>query len=80
MKALIIGSKGTPYSNGCFVFDLIFNSDYPLTPPNVYLATTGNGDIRFNPNLYDSGYVCLSLIGTWSGDKTERWTATCNIY
>ena len=23
--------------------------------------------MRFNPNLYESGKVCLSLLGTWSG-------------
>ena len=25
--------------------------------------------IRFNPNLYEEGKVCLSIIGTWSGPK-----------
>jgi hypothetical protein len=23
--------------------------------------------VRFNPNLYDTGKICLSLLGTWSG-------------
>jgi hypothetical protein len=23
--------------------------------------------VRFNPNLYSDGKVCLSLLGTWSG-------------
>ena len=27
--------------------------------------TTGAGTIRFNPNLYSNGTVCLSLLGTW---------------
>jgi len=31
------------------------------------LTTTGNGAIRFNPNLYNWGKVCLSLLGTWRG-------------
>ena len=30
--------------------------------------------IRFNPNLYINGKVCLSLINTWNGPK---WTS-CN--
>eukprot|EP01094_Clydonella_sp_ATCC50884_P027405 TRINITY_DN7858_c0_g1_i1.p1 TRINITY_DN7858_c0_g1~~TRINITY_DN7858_c0_g1_i1.p1 ORF type:complete len:148 (+),score=43.74 TRINITY_DN7858_c0_g1_i1:279-722(+) len=28
---------------------------------------TGGGRVRFNPNLYNCGKVCLSLLGTWSG-------------
>ncbi len=27
----------------------------------------GDGLVRFNPNLYSDGKVCLSLIGTWHG-------------
>ena len=26
-----------------------------------------NTQVRFNPNLYNCGKVCLSLLGTWSG-------------
>ena len=29
--------------------------------------TTGGGAVRFNPNLYRNGKVCLSILGTWSG-------------
>ncbi len=29
--------------------------------------------MRFNPNLYNCGKVCLSLLGTWSGGKGEGW-------
>lgn len=36
--------------------------------------TTGGGQIRFNPNLYADGKVCLSLLGTWRGNSTtENW-------
>ena len=31
--------------------------------------------MRFNPNLYNCGKVCLSLLGTWSGDQGESWHA-----
>ena len=27
-----------------------------------------------DPNLYNCGKVCLSLLGTWSGDAGESWT------
>jgi hypothetical protein len=29
--------------------------------------------VRFNPNLYHNGKVCLSLLGTWRGSATENW-------
>ncbi|KAI3843194.1 hypothetical protein MKX03_009793 [Papaver bracteatum] len=29
--------------------------------------------IRLNPNLYSNGKVCLSLLNTWHGNKTESW-------
>ena len=29
--------------------------------------------MRFNPNLYKCGKVCLSLLGTWSGARGESW-------
>ena len=27
-----------------------------------------------NPNLYEEGKVCLSILGTWAGDKSESWS------
>lgn len=76
MKALIIGPEGTPYENGCFEFDILLPSDYPDNPPKVQLATTGGGRVRFNPNLYACGKVCLSLLGTWSGPGWDREAST----
>lgn len=37
------------------------------------METTGAGRVRFNPNLYSCGKVCLSLLGTWRGNATENW-------
>jgi len=62
----ISGPEGTPYANGCFLFDMHIH-DYPKKAPTVQFLTTGNGKVRFNPNLYNNGKVCLSLLGTWSG-------------
>lgn len=66
IRALITGPEGTPYQNGCFFFDIQL-TDYPKRPPVVKFLTTGGGRARFNPNLYNCGKVCLSLLGTWSG-------------
>ena len=32
-----------------------------------------SGGLRINPNLYNCGKVCLSLLGTWSGKGCEKW-------
>jgi ubiquitin-protein ligase len=52
---------------GCFVFDILLPPNYPDSPPKFQLLTTGGGKVRFNPNLYADGKVCLSILGTWSG-------------
>lgn len=72
-RVMIVGPEDTPYELGCFIFDIAFKSVYPNTPPAVHLATTGGGSVRFNPNLYQCGKVCLSLLGTWQGGKGEQW-------
>jgi len=80
MSALITGPSGTPYSNGCFVFDIFFPSEYPNGPPHVWLTTTGNNSFRFNPNLYANGKVCLSLLGTWQGSQGENWNKETSTF
>ncbi|CCA72505.1 hypothetical protein PIIN_06442 [Serendipita indica DSM 11827] len=67
IKALITGPDGTPYENGCYLFDIFLGASYNHTPPLVKYLTTNNGTYRFNPNLYAEGKVCLSLLGTWEG-------------
>ena len=71
--ALIIGPSGTPYSYGNYLFKLNYPPDYPQSPPLVTYHTN-NGVIRFNPNLYRNGKVCLSMLNTWVG---EQWSP-CN--
>ena len=66
-RVAITGPEGTPYAFGAFIFDIHFPGTYPAVPPKVKNLTTGGGTVRFNPNLYNDGKVCLSLLGTWSG-------------
>ena len=73
IQVLIIGPSDTPYSYGNYFFDITFPTNYPFSPPNVNYCTQGN-NIRFNPNLYVNGKVCLSLLNTWNG---PQWTS-CN--
>ena len=74
-RAMISGPEDTPYSGGLFIFEILCPAEYPTVAPKVNLQTTGGGSVRFNPNLYHCGKVCLSLLGTWQGDQGEQWHA-----
>lgn len=67
VHALVEGPEETPYEGGMFHFVLYVKSNYPHEPPLVRLMTTGNGSVRFNPQFYTSGKVCLSILNTWPG-------------
>ena len=73
--ALIIGPSDTPYFGGNYFFEFNYPSDYPHSPPKVKYCTNGN-KVRFNPNLYTCGKVCVSLLNTWRGDQ---WTSCQSI-
>ncbi|XP_047059160.1 putative ubiquitin-conjugating enzyme E2 38 isoform X1 [Lolium rigidum] len=70
LRAAIAGPSGTPYHDGLFFFDVRFPPDYPRCPPKVHYHS---GGLRLNPNLYESGKVCLSLLNTWWGTGCEKW-------
>lgn len=73
--ALIIGPSETPYFGGNYLFELTYPADYPHSPPAVKYCTNGD-NVRFNPNLYKCGKVCVSLLNTWRGDQ---WTSCQTI-
>jgi ubiquitin-protein ligase len=73
--AMIVGPSDTPYFGGFYFFEFTYPYDYPHSPPKVKYCTNGNG-IRFNPNLYTCGKVCVSLLNTWRGDQ---WTSCQTI-
>jgi ubiquitin-protein ligase len=73
--AMIVGPSHTPYFGGFYFFYFHYPSDYPHSPPKVKYCTNGY-KIRFNPNLYCNGKVCISLLNTWEGDQ---WTSCQTI-
>jgi ubiquitin-protein ligase len=73
--ALIVGPENTPYFGGFYFFKIKYPDNYPEQPPEVKLMTI-NGKVRFNPNLYQCGKVCLSILGTWAGPS---WKPIMNI-
>jgi len=76
LHAIIIGPDDTPYEAGIFRFQVTILPNYPHCSPRVKFLTTDNGRVRFNPNLYADGTVCLSILGTWEG---PGWTAAMSI-
>ena len=71
IKALIIGPEDTPYEQGFYFFYFEIPKDYPINPPKVKFINL-NGNVRFHPNLYKCGKVCLSILNTWHG---PGWTS-----
>lgn len=73
--ALIIGPKNTPYFGGYYIFKVKFPDNYPETSPSLKMLTI-DGSVRLNPNLYECGKVCLSILGTWKGPS---WSPVMTI-
>jgi ubiquitin-protein ligase len=73
--AMIVGPEDTPYFGGFYFFKFQFPTDYPYSPP-IVTCHTKCGRIRFNPNLYTSGKVCISILNTWRG---EPWSSCQTI-
>ncbi|KAK5464655.1 hypothetical protein LTS15_001217 [Exophiala xenobiotica] len=75
MRCLIIGPRDTPYENAPFVVDLYLGEGFPDQPPTAHFHSWTSGLGRINPNLYEEGKICLSLLGTWSGKHdSEIWS------
>ena len=71
-SCLIVGAEDTPYEQGLFLFDIKLPMHYPVDPPEVLYLSYASG--KLNPNLYEDGKICLSLLGTWNGKGTEVWS------
>ncbi|XP_070580497.1 (E3-independent) E2 ubiquitin-conjugating enzyme UBE2O-like [Ptychodera flava] len=76
-SAMISGPAKTPYEDGLFIFDVQLPTNYPNTPPLFYYIAYCPG--RLNPNLYNDGKVCVSLLGTWTGRGSQLWTNKSNL-
>lgn len=77
-RAMMAAPENTPYAGGLFVFDIYVPNNYPMKSPRMTLLTTGRGSVRFGPNLYADGTVCLSLLGSWNGPQWDPLSS--NLY
>lgn len=72
-SVMIRGPRHTPYEDALFLFEVKLPADYPHSPPLCHYMSFSRE--RLNPNLYEDGKVCLSLLGTWPGQqKMETWS------
>lgn len=82
LRVLLVGPTETPYANVPFVVDFYLPPSFPTEPPQAYFhswpaqASIGGTIGRVNPNLYEDGKICLSVLGTWEGNKGESWSPT----
>lgn len=74
-RALIWGPEESCYAHCPLFFKFEFPEAYPFEPPKVTFLTS-DGRTRLHPNLYVSGKVCLSILGTWSGPS---WQSTMSL-
>ncbi|TKA39999.1 hypothetical protein B0A54_08787 [Friedmanniomyces endolithicus] len=84
LRVLFIGPAETPYSQAPFVMDFHLPPTFPTEPPHAFFYSwpgeAGLGGVgRVNPNLYEDGKICLSLLGTWEGSKNEGWNSRSTI-
>ncbi|XP_058790331.1 (E3-independent) E2 ubiquitin-conjugating enzyme isoform X2 [Phymastichus coffea] len=76
-SVMMRGPEKTPYEDGLFFFDFQLSADYPAAPPLCHYISYCSD--RLNPNLYEDGKVCVSLLGTWAGRGTEVWTNSSTL-
>ncbi|OCL04684.1 hypothetical protein AOQ84DRAFT_345944 [Glonium stellatum] len=75
LRVLIIGPSDTPYEFAPFLIDIHLGASFPSSPPEAYFHSWTNGNGPVNPNLYEDGKICLSLLGTWHADeRNENWS------
>jgi len=80
LRCLIIGPRDTPYENAPFLIDLYLPDRFPAEPPQAHFHSWTSGLGRINPNLYEDGKICLSLLGTWAGKHDcEKWSEKATI-
>lgn len=80
LRCLIIGPADTPYEFAPFLVDLHLSATFPNAPPQAHFHSWTSGLGRVNPNLYEEGKICLSLLNTWPGKaKDESWTSSSTL-
>lgn len=64
-QVIFLGTESTPYENGYFKIELIFNNVFPKNGPEAKFITK-----MFHPNISANGHVCMDLLNYWN-EKTS---------
>ncbi|CAG9314274.1 unnamed protein product [Blepharisma stoltei] len=56
-NGLLIGPPETPFEGGNFRFDIIFPSNFPVSPPEFFFRTR-----IYHPNVNSEGKVCSEIL------------------
>ena len=72
LRVMITGAVSTPYEDALVFFDVYLHQNYPKEPPMVFYKSYTDGK-QLNPNLFDNGKVCISLLNTTMGESFEMW-------
>ena len=77
LRVLIIGPTNTPYEYAPFVVDMYLGSPFPVQAPDAHFHSWTSNAGPVNPNLYENGHICLSLLGTWNSESSdEEWSSS----
>ncbi|XP_025106372.1 SUMO-conjugating enzyme UBC9-B-like isoform X2 [Pomacea canaliculata] len=68
-ECMIPGKKETIWEGALLKLNMIFNEDYPSTPPKCKFNPP-----LFHPNVFPSGTVCLSLL-----DVEKDWRPSISV-
>jgi ubiquitin-conjugating enzyme E2 O len=63
-RVLFVGPIGTPYELAPLLIDFWFPPQFPHKPPEASFHSWTDGQGPINPNLYENGRICLSLLNT----------------
>jgi ubiquitin-conjugating enzyme E2 Z len=74
LNVIIKAPVDSLYKHTFVRIEMTLPENYPFVPPKVKFYNWKN--TRIHPNLYGCGKVCLSILGTWSG---EPWASTMTL-
>lgn len=67
-EAILIGPTETPYEGGRFKIQLMFDDEYPHSPPEVKFLTK-----IYHPNVNNTGQICLNILrNDWKPTLSAR--------
>lgn len=65
-KVVFEGSKRSPYENGFFILEFLFNNGvFPQIGPEAKFITK-----MFHPNVAENGHVCINILNSWDPKTT----------